>query len=136
MPLELGPLLRLKAMTDEAASSLEPESASAPAFTEAYNRLRAAVRELVDKTPIEGEFLNFFPEIEQVSVSLSQHPREAVREMVRFESAAKQARLLLGQLAGWVDGLIQEQTLERRLRLEAEERVKQERKQAPGFRPE
>ena len=43
---------------------------------------------------------------------------------------------MLAQLAGWVDGLIQERTLQARIAADAEARVRAEKKPPLGFGPQ
>ena len=50
--------------------------------------------------------------------------------------AASEALISLRRLEGWIQGLIDEQTLEQRMRVDAEEKAKWEAKQPPGFRGE
>jgi hypothetical protein len=132
--VDLGKLLRLKGMIDSAASAVEADAASAPALTESYQRLREQVEKTLSGSDLLAEFQASFPELPTVEGPTgSEHPREVVSRARVAESAARKARALLGQLAGWVDGMIAERTLEKRLQAEAVERVKQE-KQRPGFR--
>jgi hypothetical protein len=132
--LDLGRLLRLKGMVEAAASSVEqPDGSAAPALTGSYMRTRAEISSLLGGSGLEQEFANAFPEIEVVEGG-HRHPRDAAAAGITDAPAARSAQVLLGQLAGWLDGLIAERTLDQRLRLEAEERVKQERRQSPGFR--
>jgi hypothetical protein len=133
--IDLGRLLRLKEMIDSAGDAVPADGASAPALTKSYARLREQIGGLVTGTPLADEFVQAFPEIEVVAAPQA-HPRSAARAALVNESAAREARALLGQMAGWVGGLIAEQTLERRMQLEAAERVSQERRDPPGFRAE
>jgi hypothetical protein len=131
--LDLGKLLRLKGMVESAASAVDPaQPESAHAITDSYQRLRAQVGELVGGSDLEGEFTASFPEIDVARFE----PRRGslIAEGAAALNAAQRARVLLGQLAGWLEGLIVERTLQQRIEAEAAERVKQERKQPPGFR--
>jgi hypothetical protein len=130
--LDLGHLLRLKGSIEAAASSVKPDGSGAPALTESYMRLRSQVQQLIGESSLSGEFESTFPVIEIVDKPMD-HPRAAARAVMVHEAAAQEAKGLLGQLAGWLDGLIAEQTLEQRLRFEAEARVKEERRKPPGF---
>ena len=129
--ISLGQLLRLKGMTEAAGTAVAADGASAPALTESYIRLRDQIANLL-QGDFADEFDAAFPVVEEVRQPMD-HPRAAARAAIIHEAAARRARTLLGQLAGWLDGLIAEATLEQRLRFEAEERVKAERRQPPGF---
>ena len=123
--VELPRLLRLRSMIESAASAVPDDGASAHALTESYARTRNEVRRLIADTQLVSEFDAAFPEIEVVEVT-SRDPWAVAQSGLVNEPAARRAKLLLGQLAGWVGGLIDEQTLDRRLQLEAQERVRQE----------
>jgi len=132
--LDLGELLRLRGMLESAATG-PADGDGAPALTESYTRLRGLVRDYVEAHGLNiDEFDPAFPEIDLVEFPEHQHPRDFAARTMAHTPQAKRAQALLGQLAGWVSGLIDELTLDKRLRLEAEERVKQERRQPPGFR--
>ena len=132
--LDLGRLLRLKGMIESAASTVDPAVASAPALTESYSRMRAQVFELVNGSELSNEFSAAFPKMNPVSTpSGSGHPSNMVRQIRTAEAEAQKARTLLGQLAGWLTGLIEEQTLTARIKAEAAERIKQQR--GVGFAP-
>lgn len=118
--LDLGRLLRLKSMAESAAPSVEPDGYSAPALTGSYARLRAEIARMLEGSGLEQEFANAFPEI-----TVIKHARNTPRVATRDASAAREVRILLGQLGGWLEGLIAERTLEQRLRYEAEERMRQ-----------
>ena len=125
--LDLGRLLRLKGTVESAVSGVEIDWMAAPGLTESYNRILDEVRGLVEGTSLAEE-LERFPEIENY-----RERGPSPRAVAEGGSAAKRAASMLGQLAGWLDGLIQEQTLDQRLKYEAEERVKLERRKRPGF---
>jgi hypothetical protein len=129
--IDIGALLRLKA-TLEAVASLEPTDGAAEGLTNSYFRLRAHALAVVQSTDLpEAEFLALFPVIE--IARMPSNLDEAAWQSAKLESAAKAAHSLTRQMAGWFDGVIQEATLERRLELEAKERIAQERKPPTGF---
>jgi hypothetical protein len=113
----------------EAATKIEADASSAAALTESYNRVRSEVEEFVSGTPVAEEFGRTFSELEAPAERLRPNPMV----MATLKEAAQSATVQLGQLGGWLDGFIQEQTLHERLRLEAEEKVKADRRQQPGF---
>jgi hypothetical protein len=109
MALEIGQLLRLRGMIESAAASVKPDGDGAAALTESYMRLRGMVRDLVDESSATlEEFDAAFPEIDVIEIPEREHPRNIGMRSMRYAPHAAQARALLGQLAGWVAGLIQE----------------------------
>jgi hypothetical protein len=135
--LDLGQLLRLRGMIESAATSVTADGDGAPALTESYARLRGLARDFVEAPDLNiDEFDPAFPEMDVVEFAEHEHPRRLMARNTTYAPQAKRAQALLGQLGGWVSGLIDEITLEQRLRFEAQERVKQERRQPPGFRPD
>jgi hypothetical protein len=130
--LELGRLLRVKAMIDASVDESNPGD-SVHASAEAYVRLHAEISGMVDDTELHDEFDRLFPDevlpldhAEELGMSLS--PQGAVRA----GSEGRRAQTHLRQLAGWVQGLIEEQLLERRIVAEAEANAKEQAKQV-GF---
>lgn len=115
MPLAMGQLLRLRGMIESTATSVEPDGDGAAALTQGYARLRGMTRALVDESSATlEEFDTAFPEIEVIQISAREHPREMGMRPVRYAPHAKRARALLGELAGWVNGLIAEIEYEQR----------------------
>lgn len=55
-----------------------------------------------------------FPEIGIVEISAREHPRDMAMRGMKYAPHAKRAQTLLGRLAGWVTGLIQELEYEQR----------------------
>lgn len=87
-------------MIERAANATEADGDGAAAFTQSYMRLRGMVRDLVGSSSATlDEFDRAFPAIEVVAIASEVHPRTP---------HARNARLLLGQLGGWVSGLIAE----------------------------
>ena len=115
MPLDLGQLLRLRGMIDSAATSVEPDGDGASALTQSYLRLRGLVSDLVEESSAtRDEFDSAFPKIDPVKIEGRQHPREIAMRSMRYAPQAREAKALLGQLAGWVSGLIDELEHEQR----------------------
>jgi hypothetical protein len=109
-------------MIASAASSIEPDGDGAAALTQGYLRLRERVRSLVeDSTATLEEFDAAFPEIEPVEIPEREHPRKMAMRQMQFAPQARQAKALLGQLAGWVSGLIEELEYEQRSGDDAEQ---------------
>jgi predicted nucleotide-binding protein len=84
----------------------------------AHERVHPApqhVRELVaESSATLEEFDTAFPEIEPAEIDSHEHPRLMAQRGIRYAPHARQARALLGQLAGWVSGLIAELEYEQR----------------------
>jgi hypothetical protein len=128
---DLGRLFRLHGAV-KAAADVTPDGQAAPVLTSSYLRLREQALELADDER-RAELEATFPIMDALELPASTHPRFAVTLQATGGPAARTAQALLVQLAGWLDGYIAAMTLEQRMRLEAEERVKQERRRAPGF---
>lgn len=130
--LNLGQLLRLRGVVEAATESVSIDGAAAPALTEGYGRVRALVRGSLDGyRELIAEFEELFPEIDLAEVQ--SHPVAVDRARRALAAEANRAKALLDQLGGWLQGAIDELTLDQKLQLEAEERVKQERRKPPGF---
>ena len=131
--VDLGQLLRLK-QTIDAAAAVQATPESADALVGSYNRLLANVRQLAVDASLETEFDGLFT---PVAASAPLSPGLVGRSMLQNRSAAEvaaaSASAMLAQLAGWVDGLIAEQTLEARIKAEAQARVAAEQKPPTGF---
>ena len=117
MALNIGQLLRLRGMIESASTSVEATGDGATALTESYVRLRDRVRAVMEDSSGDlAEFDAAFPEIETVELEDHEHPREMAMRGMKYAPHAKRAQALLGQLAGWVTGLIQELEYEQRSR--------------------
>lgn len=124
---DLGRLLRLRSAIEGAAGAEKVEPADAPSLTGGYNRLRGQVQELVAGGELEAEFNSMFPEVAEFQGGSGPGPRGLIDWHTKATTAGVGAKRLLEQLGGWVDGLIQEQTLSERIQAEAAERVKQQK---------
>ena len=124
---DLGRLLRLKTSIAAAAQGDKVEPADAPSLTNGYRRMRAQVAELVGGAELEAEFNEMFPEIPEFQGSSGPGPRGLIDWHTEATTAGTNAKRLLEQLSGWIEGLIEEQTLAERIQAEAAERVKQEK---------
>ncbi|HJU37474.1 MAG TPA: hypothetical protein VJ716_08675 [Gaiellaceae bacterium] len=129
--MDTGRLLRLRAMVNEAAQ-VEATHQSARALVHAYRGLQTEMLHVLDDaglSDLREEFERLFPPMED--------PREVHMSIpdsvARAAAVAAEAQMGLRRLQGWIQGLIDEQTLELRLRLEAEEKAKLEGKPATGF---
>jgi hypothetical protein len=114
---QLGKLLRLRAMVT--ATQLAHVSR---AVIGAYTTLLEELTDAVSDEP------TLVAELERVFKPL---PNPATG----YGPQVEEAGLKLRMLAGWIQGLIDEATLEHRLRMEAEEKAKLEAKLKPGFNP-
>jgi hypothetical protein len=123
--------MRLRAAAIQSLEAvLTGSPASFDALSAAYERIRAEVAEAAPDE-MRAEFERLFPRTipRDQAKGGSLHPRI---EMYKQEVSST-ARTLLGQLAGWLGGLIDAAQAEERMRLEADayarERVKVEREQ-------
>lgn len=115
MPLDLGQLLRLRGMIESASTAVDPDGDGAAALTQSYIRLRRMVRDLVGESSATlDEFDAAFPEIDPVEIKTHNDPRSMAMRPMKYAPHARHAKALLGQLAGWVSGLIAELEYEQR----------------------
>jgi hypothetical protein len=117
MPLDMGQLFRLRGMIESAANSIEATGNSAAALTESYDRLRGRVRAAMEESKGDlAEFDQAFPQIAVVQIVEREHVRQMGMRDLQYAPHAAKAKALLGQLAGWVTGLIQELEYEQQAR--------------------
>lgn len=128
---DLGHLLRLRETIRSAAGDGTADGIAAPGLTASYMRLRAEVVVLVADSPLAEEFSRTFPDVDIIEVKAG--PAAAQRLALSAAHSAQEAQGLLRQLAGWIEGLVAEQTLQERIRAEAVERVRLDTKPATGF---
>lgn len=109
---------------DEASAATTPGRDAAHALVESYRRVRELVLALLAERAYEkDEFSAAFPPLSTQPLSETERapgPQAAIQAAATRSGAAVQASLLLRQLGGWLDGLFQSATLERRMRYEAE----------------
>jgi hypothetical protein len=130
--LGVGKLLRLQGMVNAAAQT-EATRDSATALVRAYMRLREEIHVAVESdqtAELQMEFERLFPPLEEPG---SFSPALAVESHTRLAAAAEEGRIHLSQLGGWIQGLIEERTLQERMRLDAEARAREAAKPKPGF---
>jgi hypothetical protein len=138
MPIELpaslgvGKLLRLQGMVTAAAST-EAARDSAAALVHAYNGLQDELRaslESDETMDLAEEFDRLFPPLAEPGEF---SPVLAVESHARLAAAAEEGRTRLVQMGGWIQGLIEEITLQERMRLEAEAKAREQAKPRTGF---
>jgi hypothetical protein len=128
--IDLGRLLRLRGML-EASAQIAATHEAAAALARAYMSLR---NELLAILADHG-----LPDLRQECTRLFQDIPEPVigdphpTSRLRVASAASEAQLGLRQLQGWVQGLIDEQTLREQQRLDADARARVEHRPPTGF---
>jgi hypothetical protein len=124
-------------MIDAAAASVSPDASAAHALTESYVRLRREVSELAQELGLGEEFAAVFPEVAVAEPPTASLAGNLGRQFnLDLQAEAKRASTLLGQLAGWVQGLIDEQTFEQRIAAEAEAKATLAAKPPTGFTTE
>lgn len=124
--LDLGRLLRLKGAISALTRTEKVQPPDAPSLTEGYRRMRAQVTDLVGDGDLRDEFEAMFPRLPEFTGAAGPG-RDLIAWHTEATGAALEAQRLLDQLAGWIGGLIDEQTLPDRIAAEAEARVKQEK---------
>jgi len=123
--LDLGRLLMLRSAITGLTGNEKVQPPDAPSLTEGYRRMRSQVAVLVGDSDLRGEFDAMFPDLPAFNGDAS--PRgNLIAWHTKATAAATEAQRLLDQLAGWVGGLIDEQTLPERIQAEAMARVKAE----------
>jgi hypothetical protein len=128
--LDIGACIRLRNSAKEALASLPEDQGSAwRGLTSIYVQLRAQVASVVSE-PQSAEFNALFPN----EISVGAADNSIIHDpgaMFAQQDVASQARSLIGALAGWLDGFIEEAQFAAKLHAEAEayarERVKSER---------
>src|SRR5579875_381755 len=129
--LDTGRLLRLRAMVTAAAQT-EATHLAAKALVNAYRSLCGEmlfVLEGDELAGLNGEFRRLFPPLPEPPQVFTAVPDT----VAQVAAVAAEAQMGLRRMEGWIQGLIDEQTLELRLRLEAEEKAKLEAKPKTGF---
>jgi hypothetical protein len=131
--LDLGRLLRVQAMVTEVAQTQATHQAGI-ALVKAYNSLRGEITLIVageELASLREECSRLFPHMDYPNVSARMSAGERIANL---DTAASEALLNLRKLGGWIQGLINERTLDQRLRLAAEEQAKLEAKPGMGFK--
>src|SRR5437870_4705260 len=103
--LDLGKLLRARAMVNEAAQT-EATRAAGIALVRAYNSLRDQVSEILRREGLEElhkEYHRLFTILDEPSPFSRALPIESG---AKLEAAASEALLNLRKLGGWIQGLI------------------------------
>jgi len=120
---DLGRLLRVRAMVT--AAQVEATDKAGLALVRAYTGLVAEMNLVLSEgtEELREEFARIFTPI--------QEPAPLNARMMAVQ--ATEAFVKLRQIGGWIQGLIDELTLDERLRLEAEAKVKAENQPPTGF---
>lgn len=122
-------VVRLKSAIEAACKTVQNDQSEQIALAQeplerSYRTLRTQVRDAVD-SELHEEFDALFPENPPDIINRSQG------RLGLMMARALQAKALLETMAGWLGGIVDSATEERRLRIEAEEyakeRVRQER---------
>jgi len=123
--LDLGRLLRLRAMLS--AAQIEPTADAGRALVRAYNNLVIEGSGVLTRASAElkQDYERLFPPLEEPDDHLN---------ATRMAQGAAEASLKIRLLGGWVQGLIDELTMDQRMRMEAVEMAKVGTKPPTGFR--
>jgi hypothetical protein len=130
--LDLGRLLRMQAMVTSAAQA-EATYKAGNALVKAYLSLRGEMLRILESDALADlriEFSRLFPTIEYAP---PYSPAFGPTTSARLAEVAHDAQISLRSLQGWIQGLIDELTLEQRLRLDAEARAALAAKPPTGF---
>lgn len=130
--ITIGPLLRVHAMVAELAYT-DAANESVRALVHAYNRLRDELLLILQPDALgqlRTEFERLFPGLNDPP-PFDRATGKSLDPLL-LAGWASEAKLGIKQLQGWIQGLIDELTLERRLQLEAEAKAK---RSPTGFTP-
>jgi hypothetical protein len=109
----------------DAAAATTPSRSSSSALVQSFDRLREQVKEFLSDDALRlKEFDAAFPAIGSAPLPNEVGPARQIQAAGTSLARAEQAAILLRQIGGWLDGLIQELTYDERLRLEAQEVAK------------
>jgi hypothetical protein len=127
-------LLRLRRMVVRALPEDSGKVGAADTYglTESYNRLRDAVRSLnADTGGSDHIFDAELPPIPEVS---AQYPAGGPRVTQEWASKGRHAAVMLRQLAGWVEGMVESTVIDQKLSQEQIKAAQEAARQPPGFR--
>lgn len=125
-------LMRLRGMVVRAIPSNEAAigQSAAHGLNESYRRLRDAVAAVAEQLGIPAkQFDTELPSIDPLSTRPSRTPRA----VLTLEGEAQTAATLLGQLGGYVEGLIEAVVLEQEISMEQVKAAREAARQPPGF---
>jgi hypothetical protein len=123
----------MQAMVTEAAQT-EATYHAGIALVRAYMGLRNEMSLILEGEGLESlreesdRLFPSLPEPEPFKIGF-----DPINSQAKLLAAANEALINLRQLGGWIQGLINELTLEQRMRLDAEERAKLQSRPATGF---
>jgi hypothetical protein len=132
--LSLGRLLRMQAMVTQVAQT-EATAQAAAALVRAYNDLRGEMLLIIQPealADLRAECERLFLELKEPAPFQPAYGEPT--SVAQFARYASEAHVGLQKLQGWIQGLIDELTLERRLVLEAEAKAKTAAQPPTGFR--
>ena len=121
--MDVGKLLRIKGMVDEAAAIEALGRSRENAVVDSWRRIRAEVRDALDDDDLAAEFDRLFPE----GFNLRSSGAQAESERARI------AERRLRELSGWLDGQVHALTLDQAIEAEARARAEAELRR-PGFK--
>jgi hypothetical protein len=128
--LALGKLLRVRGMVI-AAAQVEATHFAAGALARAYVGMRGELLAALQPnslSELRDEFERLFEPLE-----IPEPFNRFVGNAEQLAQVAVEAQLSLRRLEGWIQGLIDELTLDQKMRMEAEETAKLASKIKPGF---
>jgi hypothetical protein len=122
MAIDIGKFLRLKSSIEAAMSAVPTDQAAvaAGAMMATYDRIRAEVADVVSDEQSD-EFSSLFPE------TVTNYPGLVLGASSKEAAKYNSARVLLGSLAGWLDGFVAEARMQKEADAYAAARVKEER---------
>jgi hypothetical protein len=124
---DLGRITRLKGAVASTADVSEVKPDDAVSLVDGYRRLREQVASLVADTDLRDEFEEMFPDLPEFVAQSPTGGRGLIEWHNRATTEAKKAQRLLSQMSGWLEGVIESQTMPERIQAEAAEKAKLER---------
>lgn len=115
--MDVEQLLRLRG-TVEGSAATDPRTGG-QGLVASYPRIRVEVASAIDGGEKAAEFDRLFP------TTLSTHGQPWIPQ-------AEEVKLILGEMAGWLDGVVNGAAFDRRIRVEAAAKAAEEAKR-PGF---
>jgi hypothetical protein len=126
--MDVARFMRLQGTVQAAINSVDERQAliSGMSLMETYTRLRSEVYNTIGDAE-RGEFTRLFPKMVDRDPSTNASPEEA-------KQAWTEARALLTQMSGWLEGYVRQAQMTLEAQAYAEERVRAER--GVGFKPD
>lgn len=123
--MDIGKVMRLRDAISGALSAVEADTlGSGNALPSAYTNLRQQVKSTIEDE-LQEEFESLFPAWSHPPLMGSRRPGF---DPLKVMGVVNEAKALLGQLSGWLDGFVSEARLALEAKEYAEQRLREDRK--------